>query len=198
MEPPSRDPSDRPPPPSVPPPPPSSSSDGLPAPDARQAADWPPPPPDAAPSKVGQPAAWWRRVIAYFVDGLIVGAPLVVLGISLGLAEFVRDGDMVRFEAQPLLLMLSVAATVGYSALMDGGPRQASVGKMAMRVLVADADTGGAIGPRRAALRRLVYLGLFYAFVIPGVVNALSPLWDRRRQAFHDRAVRSVVVNAPA
>ena len=69
---------------------------------------------------------------------------------------------------------------------------------MAMKIQGRDAQTGVPIGPGRAALRRIVYLVLFYAFVLPGVVNALSPLWDRQRQGWHDKAARSVVLNAPA
>ena len=60
-----------------------------------------------------------------------------------------------------------------------------------------DAENGGAIGFGRAALRRFVYQVLFLPFGIPGLINALSPLWDRRRQAWHDKVANSVVVNSP-
>ena len=157
-------------------------------------ASWKYPPPPAQAGPAGRPAAWWKRAVAYFLDGLVIGAPAAVFGIMTGLAQFVRDGDQVRFEAEPALLLLSAVATVLYSAVMDGGPRQASVGKMALKIRVGDADSGAPIGFGRAASRRLMYLGLFYAIVLPGVVNALWPLFDVRRQAWHDKAVRSVVV----
>lgn len=173
----------------------------------------PPPPPaaggdDDAPERYGPPAdavpydesyaPWWRRVVATILDGLVLGAPIGILGAQLDLVETVRTGDAIRYEPTTGLLVLSFVASIVYAALMDGGPRGATVGKMAMKIQVRDAQTGGAIGPGRGALRRLVYLLLFYAYVLPGVANALSPLWDKRRQGWHDKAVRSVVVNSGA
>ncbi len=143
-------------------------------------------------------APWWKRVVAVLLDGLVLGAPIGIIGYQLDLLETVREGDFVRYEPKAGLLVLSFVASIVYAALMDGGPRGATVGKMAMKIQVRDAQTGGPVGPGRGALRRLVYLLLFYVYVLPGIANALSPLWDKRRQGWHDKAVRSVVVNAPA
>jgi uncharacterized RDD family membrane protein YckC len=141
-------------------------------------------------------APWWRRGVAWLLDGLVLGAPVGILGSLLDLVETVRSADTVRYEPKPALLILSFVVTLAYSALMDGSARGATIGKMAMRIQVRDAHTAGPIGPARALIRRLIYLLLFYTFIIPGVLNALSPLWDARRQGWHDKAVRSVVVNA--
>lgn len=156
---------------------------------------WRYPPPPAA-DAAGVPAAWGRRAVAYLIDILIVAAPLGVLGAMFGWAEVIRDGDSVRYEAKPILLILSSLVTLLYSTVMDGSARGQTVGKMAMRLQVRDATTGGPIGPGRAFGRRLVYLLLFQALLVPGLINALSPLWDRRHQGWHDKAVNSVVVNA--
>ena len=76
--------------------------------------------------------------------------------------------------------------------LFDGGPRGATPGKRILGIRVADADTGGPIGYRRALVRRLgYYLG--------GLVLYLGWLWmlfDSRRQAWHDKLAGSVVVKA--
>jgi len=71
-----------------------------------------------------------------------------------------------------------------------------TLGKMALHIRVVDATTGAPIGVPRAMLRYLVYALLWIACVIPGLVNVLSPLWDPRNQAWHDKAARSVVVRA--
>ncbi len=159
--------------------------------DGDQSWRYPPPPVGSA-----NYAPWWKRVVAVMLDGLVLGAPMGLVGSALDLIETVRTADTVRYEPKPALLVLSLVATLVYAALMDGGPRGATVGKMAMRLQVRDAENGGPIGPKRAVLRRLVYLALFYAFVIPGLVNGLSPLWDRRRQGWHDKVAGSIVVTA--
>ncbi|MGH9279267.1 MAG: RDD family protein, partial [Acidimicrobiales bacterium] len=92
--------------------------------------------------------------------------------------------------------LVGLVVAVVYSGLLDGSSHGQTVGKMAMRLQVRDATVGGPIGFRRAAVRRFIYQCLFLALAIPGVVNALSPLWDRHRQAWHDKAVGSVLVNA--
>jgi uncharacterized RDD family membrane protein YckC len=61
-------------------------------------------------------------------------------------------------------------------------------------IAVRDIDTGGPVGAGRALLRRFVFF-VTYLGLILFVLNALSPLWDRRRQAWHDKVVRSCVVD---
>ena len=181
--------SDAPPPPpgwdQPPPPPPPSGFEA-----------YPPPPPPAADADVYAP--WWKRLVAAIIDGLLIGVPIGVLGALLGLVEVVRDseGDFLRYTAEPTLTLLSLLATLAYSAIMEGGEGGATVGKMALRIRVRDVTTGGAIGMGRALLRRFVYVALFYALVLPGLINGLSPLWDARKQAWHDKAANSVVVNS--
>jgi len=154
------------------------------------------PPGDTPPGAVESHAAWWRRAVAVILDGLVLGAPIALIGFQLGLIRIIETDNIVNYETEPELLILQFLAAMAYAALMDGSARGATVGKMAMKIQVRDAQVGGPIGPARAAIRRLIYLGLFSLYVLPGAINALSPLWDKRSQAWHDKAVRSVVLNA--
>jgi uncharacterized RDD family membrane protein YckC len=74
---------------------------------------------------------------------------------------------------------------------------------MVLGIAVRDESTGGAIGPQRAGLRILVLdPGLLVSWIpviglIAGlytVVAALSPLWDDRRQGFHDKVAKTDVI----
>ncbi len=74
---------------------------------------------------------------------------------------------------------------------------------MALGIAVRDEVNGGAIGPPRAALRILVlYPGVAVGWIpIIGVlaglwtlVAGLSPLWDSRRQGFHDKVAHTDVI----
>jgi uncharacterized RDD family membrane protein YckC len=151
-------------------------------------------------SPVAEYAQWWRRVVALLVDALLVGVPLFILGVATGLIETTRtssaNGTFVGFRAGPAWLGLSLVVPLLYYGVLEGGARGASVGKIVMRIQVRDAQTGGPVGVGKALLRRFIYEILWYLLFIPGLINALSPLWDSRKQAWHDKAVNSVVVNA--
>lgn len=149
----------------------------------------------------GTPAEWWRRLLAILLDGLVLSIPYLILSFLLGLrtteVDPITNEVTIRMGAMASMSLISVIVACIYSGLLEGSSHGASVGKMALRIQVRDANTGGPIGFGRAALRRFVYQILFLPFFIPGLINGLSPLWDRRKQAWHDKAVGTVVVNAP-
>jgi uncharacterized RDD family membrane protein YckC len=174
---------------------------------AAQAA-YPPPPPGQYGYGYGYPqphvaypaaeyAGWWQRFGAIVLDWLLVGLPLFILGLVTGLIETRSsdlDGTFIGFQAGPVWLGLSTIVTLLYYGLLEGGAGGASVGKIALGIQVRDANSGGPIGFGKAVLRRFIYQVLWAALFIPGLINGLSPLWDARKQAWHDKAVNSVVV----
>src|SRR5207248_11692094 len=117
------------------------------------------------------------------------------MGLVHVIHETTAQGKSVRYQAGPGLYLLSFVVSLAYFGILEGGSRGASVGKMALHIRVLDATTGGTIGVGRALLRRFVYLVLFHALFVPGLINVLSPLWDARRQAWHDKALRTLAVN---
>jgi uncharacterized RDD family membrane protein YckC len=161
----------------------------------------------------GRPLSeWWKRLVAIIIDGVIVSVPawiIFVLILDLGASdtELRFDQSTGEFEttggtpfAVSFLvwnLVIAVAPFV-YKAVMEGRPSGQTVGKMVMKIQVRSAETGGPIELGPAFLRSLIYNGLFFLCWIPGIINGLSPLWDSRRQAWHDKAVRTVVVDLPA
>jgi uncharacterized RDD family membrane protein YckC len=78
--------------------------------------------------------------------------------------------------------------------LLDGSERGATLGKRALKIQVRDATAGGPVGVGKALLRRFVFVILWLPFIIPGLINVLSPLWDKKRQSWHDKATNSVVI----
>ena len=131
-------------------------------------------------------ADWWRRLAALVVDVAIMWIPLGFL---------TRSMDMGRYTG----FALSVAVGVTYFALLNGGPKGQTLGKMVWDIKVRDAATGGPLGVPKAAIR---YLAPTLVFLIPiagffiWVADGLSPLWDKRRQAVHDKLAGSMVVRA--
>ena len=82
--------------------------------------------------------------------------------------------------------------------VLNGGRGGQTLGKMVWNIRVRDAATGGPLGPARAARRYLI--PLLALIPILGLViwltDGLWPLWDRRRQALHDKLAGSAVVPA--
>lgn len=127
-----------------------------------------------------------RRVSAWVIDSIVAGVVLVPLApLTLALDPTTETGFWVFWSAGLVLVLVWLVA-------FDGGPQGATPGKRLLGIRVADVATGGAIGYRRATVRRLVYLigGL------PLYVGWLWGLIDQRRQTWHDKAARSVVVTA--
>lgn len=137
-------------------------------------------------------AEWWQRVVAAVIDAVIVAIPSYILG---GLILFRTSSLGFGSVFGPFLLIL--AAGVAYRVVLEGGPKGQTVGKMVMKIRVVDAAGGGSIGYGRAFARWIVASLLWALFYIPGIIDALFPLWDPKRQSIHDKAANSLVVVAP-
>jgi uncharacterized RDD family membrane protein YckC len=137
-------------------------------------------------------------VAAIVLDGLILSVPnwIIVTLLGLNATETDSAGNVTIHPGSLAgVLVISLIVSVVYSGLLEGSAHGQSIGKMALRIQIRDIETGGPIGFARAATRRLVYQSLFLPFGIPGLINGLSPLWDARRQAWHDKTAHTHVVN---
>lgn len=197
--------------PAPPPPayvPPAAPPPAAPAPPA------PPPayayyPPPAAPAIAGSPdqvlmdpvySPWWKRVCAALIDFVTLSIPNGIVSSVLGGNAVETDPvtGVVSFDPTAgyvIAFVISILLSFAYYVLMEGGRTAATVGKMAMHITVRDASTWEPIGYGRALGRRFLGMALWWLFLIPGLLDVLSPLWDGRRQTWHDKAVNSVVVD---
>ena len=157
----------------------------------------------------GRPLAeWWKRVVAYIIDFFVVGVPswilMMVLGIGLGASSDLSvdpstgeltGGGGALFGGGFIVAMLVVMALgIAYFVILNGNERGQTVGKMAMKIRVADEVTGGPIGYGRAFVRYIVAAVLWALCYIPGIIDSLFPLWDDNRQTIHDKAAKTLVV----
>jgi uncharacterized RDD family membrane protein YckC len=149
-------------------------------------------------------APWWKRLIAIIIDFLLLGFAAFVVIIAIAAA--VHSANSNTQTTQPassgsvvlgyfvLSLLLAIPGAI-YFAALNGSRRGQTVGKMALAITVRDARTGAPIGFWRALGRNLITV-LFHAlFYIPYILDSLAPLWDGRRQAWHDKVAHSVVVD---
>ena len=108
---------------------------------------------------------WWKRAVALILDAIILSIPISILT-SMSGGGFERttvDGET-RFEWHGGGLFIGVIVGLLYYALLNGGSKGQTIGKMAMRIQVRDIDTGGPIGVGRGFGRQLmIYLFTFGA-----------------------------------
>lgn len=152
-------------------------------------------------------ARWWSRVGAMLLDGLILGIPagivtVVVFAATATTHVVVVGGVVEQTKVVPAGIRLGVylvfsLASAGYFAGFNGLGRGQTPGNRRPDIAVRDARTGRPIGFWRGLLRWFVRAALYAAFVVPGLVNDLFPLWHPRRQTLADLAARSVMVEAP-
>lgn len=134
--------------------------------------------PTAAPasSKASGPrAGFWRRFGAYLLDGILLNVVFIPLSIVL---------------PQAVYFVIAVLLGIAYFALLEGGPKGQTVGKMALGIRVIDLTRGGPIGYGRAIVR-------YFGRIVSGIVILLGyfwMLWDNEKQTWHDKMATSVVV----
>ena len=145
-------------------------------------------------------ASWGRRLIAIVIDALLFALVPVIFGFvgfmfAANAAEDDLYGALDMFVGSILLgfVVAAVGATVYFTVFV--GRNGQTLGKRVLGIAVRDAhDATQPIGYWRALARVLVFGLLWVLYWVPGIIDALWPLWDGRRQSLHDKIVRSVVV----
>jgi len=125
-------------------------------------------------------AGFWRRAAAYLVDSIVLLIPNVILAMALQSRE-------------PASTLAQFAMWWLYKSLMESGPRQATLGKMALGIKVADAN-GGRISFGRAT-------GRFFAFLLSTLllcIGLLMAAFTRKKRGLHDLIAGTLVVRGTA
>ncbi|HEX4335062.1 MAG TPA: RDD family protein [Polyangiaceae bacterium] len=161
----------------------------------------------------GGEALWGARALGFLIDSCFVVAVMVVLTIAFTLVSTLIAGAsavvaptpddsgamlgmfMSQYCAMLAIFPLAALSVGGYNRVYLVSKRGYSVGQGIMKLKVVDA--GGALLPLgTAALRMLAQFGI--SIVPPaGLLDALWPLWDPRRQTLHDKATGAFVIPDP-
>jgi uncharacterized RDD family membrane protein YckC len=152
-----------------------------------------------------RPLSMGNRVLAFIIDGVIIGVPFAIL-YGIGIAIFVSNSHTTCDEngfctttggggaAAVFLVIFLLAVAVWIYFLYLVGTKGQTPGKKIMGVKIVDAQSGQPIGMGRAFLRYLVqavsniacYAGLWSAFLDSS---------SGRYQGWHDKAVNSQVIS---
>jgi uncharacterized RDD family membrane protein YckC len=128
-------------------------------------------------------AGFWRRLLAYVIDSaFLVGVELVMARSILVLAP--ND-----YQALANVAPVSAAIWWAYFALMESSPAQATLGKIALNLFVADAH-GDPITFRRAMFRNVFKTLSTLTLFVGWILAAFTP----RKQALHDILAATLVL----
>lgn len=133
----------------------------------------------------GRYAGFWARLFASVLDSILQLAIVTPIALWLyGVEALVNpELDTGNFE---LISNLAVIAAI----LLFWHYRSATPGKMMMGLRIVDADTHGPVPFGRLVLRLLGYI----VSMLPLFLGFIWVAFDKRKQGFHDKIARTVVL----
>ncbi len=132
-------------------------------------------------------AGFWTRLLAHIIDTIILQICASVAGGVIGGIYGAAGGSA---EGAGILgFLLGSLGGWLYYALMESSPKQATIGKMAMGIYVADLD-GGKITFATAT-------GRYFAKILSGLILLIGYImaaFTEKKQALHDQMAGTVVL----
>jgi uncharacterized RDD family membrane protein YckC len=133
-------------------------------------------------------AGFWRRVVAVIIDGLILSVVTVPLTLAVGAGD--TYAEAARSSAAS---SVSAVVTWLYYALMESSARQATLGKMALGIIVTDIE-GRRIGFGKATGRH--FAKILSALILG--IGFLMVAFTQRKQGLHDILAGTLVIRGQA
>ena len=150
-------------------------------------------------------AGFWKRFAAFLIDSLLIGAVVGIVMMIFGIGIFggmsavdpqQMDEEMAQTMAAGVIggivmfgLIMSAAQWL-YFALMESSSKQATLGKMALGIIVTDLN-GNPISFGRAT-------GRYFGKILSGIILYIGYLmagFTEKKQALHDMIAGCLVVN---
>ncbi len=129
---------------------------------------------------------FWKRLLAFFIDTLI----LVTVFVTIAIAIYGRRYVQLASQGQTLLFDVLVQFVLpAVAAILFWRYRGATPGKMLVSARIVDAATLGA--PSTGKL-----IGRYFAYIVSSIFM-LGFIWiafDRRKQGWHDKLAGTVVI----
>ncbi|TWU09344.1 RDD family protein [Symmachiella macrocystis] len=137
-------------------------------------------------------AGFGVRFLAFLIDYVIAGLiPGIAIGALLEVGDFAGDFDDPADETWFISMILGFVVDWLYHAVMESSSLQATLGKMAMRLIVTDTEG------RRITFWRAT--GRAFAKILSGMMCSLGYIlaaFTERHQALHDMICGTLVVRA--
>jgi uncharacterized RDD family membrane protein YckC len=138
-------------------------------------------------------AGFWRRLVAAFLDWLLIGIVAAAIGDLFGVeapTPPAADGGGVNFQLAgtgPFILV-----ELAYFTYFHATTAGQSIGNKILGIRVLDADTGRSLPYARAFARAL----MSNLSALPCFLGFFWMLWEPRKRTWHDMVANSLVVRA--
>ncbi|GAB3787490.1 RDD family protein [Nocardioides ungokensis] len=136
-------------------------------------------------------ASWFKRVVAFLIDGLLV--TVAYFPAFIGAIVSASGGSNAASTTLVVIGALLALAVFVWNTCLRAGRTGYSIGKGVLGIKLVGDDSGTTIGPGRAFVRYLLHI----VDVLPLYLGYLWPLWDPKRQTFSDKLMHTVVRNEP-
>jgi uncharacterized RDD family membrane protein YckC len=130
-------------------------------------------------------AGFWMRFGAALIDGILLGIVAAIIAFIIGMAT--GNSEAVPNTASFVNFLLGIP----YFIMLESGPRQATLGKMALGLKVTGMD-GGRISAGEATVRYFSKILSAIILMIGYIMAAFTP----KKQALHDIIAKTLVVKA--
>lgn len=141
-----------------------------------------PPAPYAPAGKYG---GFWIRVVAYIIDGIILGVVSLIIDAILQVNPSATSSSGNSGVASLVQFLIGVAYFVSLWTYWG-----ASLGQRLLKLRVVDANTMQPIGVGKAILR---YIGLVISFLVC-FIGVIWVAFDSRKQGWMDKIAGTVVL----
>lgn len=136
---------------------------------------------------LGAYAGFWLRLVAYIIDYILVNVAALILGFALGIMMvFLNLTDESTLNIVGGILGIVVSWL--YFALMESSANQATLGKMALSLVVTN-EQGGRISFGQAT-------GRYFAKILSALILLIGFMmcgWTERKQCLHDQLAGCLV-----
>lgn len=138
---------------------------------------------------------FWVRVVAYLIDTVLLAiAQFAIFALfGVGMSDMVATDpeSMGIFETTGgvIAYLITTIGSIAYFVVMESSSKQATLGKMAMGLVVTDLD-----GNRISLLRAL---GRYFAKILSGMILLIGYImvaFTDRKQGLHDMICSTLVV----
>ncbi|MFH1638773.1 MAG: RDD family protein [Chloroflexota bacterium] len=135
-------------------------------------------------------AGFWRRFIALIIDIIVIFVIAFLAGFVVAFFHGIFTGQIMSQETSDVTAY-TILLVVGwlYTAVLESSPRQATIGKMALGIIVTDM-AGRRISFSRATAR---YFGRMVSGLIFGI-GFLTIAFTEKKQGLHDMMAGCLVV----
>jgi uncharacterized RDD family membrane protein YckC len=149
-------------------------------------------------------AGFWKRVLAHIIDSLILGFVFLIVGLIMVVIQAVGDGgpstaetSLIRAGEAPIFTarmivqnLLNLGAVWLYYAIMESSKCKATVGKLALGIVVVD-EFNEKLSFGRASAR---YWSKLISFIILWI-GFIMTAFTAKKQALHDLIAHTYVVD---